>query len=84
MDIDNLDLYLRGLRDRRPRSFVVTIKEREQVQGAIRTKLCSRVAGATPERPVVPRPGQGAARQLHDRREDLAGSLGAVRFFAAA
>ena len=78
MDIDNLDLYYEDCVIGGPGSFVVTIKERDKFKEAIRTKLLLEVAGRTPERPVVPAAGQGAARQLHGRREDLAGSLGAV------
>ena len=79
MDIDNLDLYYEDCVIGGPGSFVVTIKERDKFKEAIRTKLLLEVAGRTPERPVVPAAGTGAARQLHDRREDLAGPVGEVR-----
>ena len=78
MDIDNLDLYYEDCVIGGPGSFVVTIKDRDKFKEAIRTKLVLEVAGRTPERPVVPAAEQGAAGQLHDRREDLAGPLGAV------
>jgi hypothetical protein len=69
MDIDNLDLYYEDCVIGGPGAFVVTIKDRDKFKEAIRTKLLLEVAGRT-------RPG--AARQLHDRREDLAGPLGQV------
>ena len=78
MDIDNLDLYYEDCVIGGPGSFVVTIKDRDKFKEAIRTKLLLEVAGRTPERPVVPAAGQRAARQLHDRREDLAGPVGKV------
>ena len=79
MDIDNLDFYYEDCVIGGPGSFVVTIKDRDKFKEAIRTKLLLEVAGRTPERRIVPVAEQGAARQLPDRREDLAGPLGAVR-----
>ena len=79
MDIDNLDFYYEDCVIGGPGSFVVTIKDRDKFKEAIRTKLVLEVAGRTPERPIVPVGGKGAAGELHDRREDLAGSLGTVR-----
>ena len=78
MDIDNLDFYYEDCVIGGPGSFVVTIKDRDKFKEAIRTKLLLEVAGRTPERRVVPVAEQGAARELPDRREDLAGPVGAV------
>ena len=79
MDIGNLDFYYEDCVIGGPGSFVITIKEREKFKEAIRTKLVLEIAGRTPERRIVPVAVEGAAGELHDRREDLAGSLGAVR-----
>ena len=78
MDIDNLDYYYEDCVIGGPGSFVISIKDREKFKEAIRTKLLMEVAGRTPERPGRARcgQGQGAARELPDRREDLVGSLG--------
>src|SRR6201994_1128106 len=54
MDIDNLDYYYEDCVIGGPGAFVVTIKDRDKVKEAIRTKLLLEVAGRTPERPVVP------------------------------
>ncbi|MGX9431019.1 MULTISPECIES: DUF1194 domain-containing protein [Bradyrhizobium] len=54
MDIDNLDQYYEDCVIGGPGSFVVTIKEREKFNEAIRTKLLMEVAGRTPERKIVP------------------------------
>ena len=78
MDIDNLDVYYEDCVIGGPGSFVVTIKERDKFKEAIRTKLLLEVAGRTPERPVVPVAEKEPRCQLHDRREDLAGPLGAI------
>ena len=53
-DIENLDLYYEDCVIGGPGSFMVTIKDREQFQEAIRTKLVLEVAGLTPERRIVP------------------------------
>jgi hypothetical protein len=78
MDIDNLDFYYEDCVIGGPGSFVVTIKDRDKFKEAIRTKLCSKSPGRTPERRIVPGRREGAAGELHDRRENLAGPLGAV------
>ena len=80
MDIDNLDVYYEDCVIGGPGSFVVTIKERDKFKEAIRTKLLLEVAGTNPGAPggAGRVTGPGAARQLPDRREDLAGPLGAV------
>ena len=79
MDIDNLDFYYEDCVIGGPGSFVVSIKDRDKFKEAIRTKLLLEVAGRTPERPRGPGGRKGAARLLPDRREDLAGPLGAMR-----
>jgi Protein of unknown function (DUF1194) len=53
-DIENLDLYYEDCVIGGPGAFVVTIKDREKFQEAIRTKLVLEVAGLTPERRIVP------------------------------
>jgi hypothetical protein len=53
-DIENLDLYYEDCVIGGPGSFMVTIKDREQFQEAIRTKLVLEVAGLAPERRIVP------------------------------
>ena len=78
MDIDNLDFYYEDCVIGGPGSFVVSIKDRDKFKEAIRTKLVLEVAGRTPERPDRPGSREGAADSLHDRRENLAGPLGAV------
>ena len=78
MDIDNLDFYYEDCVIGGPGSFVVTIKDRDKFKEAIRTKLVLEIAGRTPERPIVPVAAPGAAGELHDRREDLAGQVGEV------
>ena len=79
MDIDNLDFYYEDCVIGGPGSFVVTIKDRDKFKEAIRTKLLLEVAGRTPERPDRAGRREGAARLLPDRRENLAGQVGAVR-----
>jgi hypothetical protein len=54
MDIDNLDLYYEDCVIGGPRSFVVSIKDRDKFKEAIRTKLILEVAGRTPEHRIVP------------------------------
>ena len=79
MDIDDLDLYYEDCVIGGPGSFVVDdpgpSTSSRRPSG---TKLVLEVAGRTPERPVVPAAGREAARQLHGRREDLAGPVGKV------
>ena len=53
-DIENLDLYYEDCVIGGPGAFMVTIKDREKFQEAIRTKLVLEVAGRTPERRIVP------------------------------
>jgi hypothetical protein len=54
VDIDNLDWYYEDCVIGGPGSFVVPIKDREQVKETIRAKLLLEVAGRTPEHRVVP------------------------------
>ena len=54
MDIDNLDLYYEDCVIGGPGAFIMTIKDREKFQEAIRTKLVLEVAGLTPKRRIVP------------------------------
>ena len=53
-DIENLDLYYEDCVIGGPGAFIMTIKDREKFQEAIRTKLVREVAGFTPERRIVP------------------------------
>jgi hypothetical protein len=53
-DIRDLDLYYEDCVIGGPGAFIMTIRNREKFQEAIRTKLVREVAGVTPERPVVP------------------------------
>ena len=52
-DIENLDLYYEDCVIGGPGAFIMTIKDREKFQEAIRTKLVLEVAGLTPERGIV-------------------------------
>lgn len=52
-DIENLDLYYEDCVIGGPGAFVMTIKDRENFQEAIRTKLVREVAGLTPESGIV-------------------------------
>ncbi len=53
-DIENLDLYYEDCVIGGPGAFVMTIKDRETFQEAIRTKLVREVAGLAPESGIVP------------------------------
>jgi hypothetical protein len=53
-DIENLDLYYKDCVIGGPGAFIMTIKDREKFQEAIRTKLVLEVAGLTPEPRIVP------------------------------
>ena len=53
-DIENLDLYYEDCVIGGPGAFIMTIKDREKFQEAIRTKLVLEVAGLTPEHGIVP------------------------------
>ena len=53
-DIENLDLYYEDCVIGGPGAFIITIKDREKFQEAIRTKLVLEVAGLTPESGIVP------------------------------
>lgn len=53
-DIENLDLYYEDCVIGGPGAFIMTIKDREKFQEAIRTKLVREVAGLTPESGIVP------------------------------
>src|ERR1700722_4112579 len=54
IDIENLDLYYEDCVIGGPGAFIMTIKDREKFQEAIRTKLVLEVAGLTPQRRIVP------------------------------
>jgi hypothetical protein len=54
IDIENLDLYYEDCVIGGPGAFIMTIKDREKFQEAIRTKLVLEVAGLTPEGWIVP------------------------------
>src|SRR5262245_36994434 len=53
-DIENLDLYYEDCVIGGPGAFIMTTKDREKFQEAIRTKLVREVAGLTPESGIVP------------------------------
>jgi hypothetical protein len=53
-DIANLDLYYEDCVIGGPGAFIITIRDREKFQEAIRTKLVLEVAGLMPARPFVP------------------------------
>src|SRR3954452_23630715 len=57
-DIENLDLYYEDCVIGGPGAFIITIKDREKFQEAIRNKLVLEVAGLTPERRIVPAGGK--------------------------
>ncbi len=77
MDIENLDFYYEDCVIGGAGSFVVPIKTKEKFKEAIRTKLVMEVAGRMPEPRVIPAATR-AARVMSDRREDLAGPVGAL------
>ncbi|MGY8668151.1 DUF1194 domain-containing protein [Bradyrhizobium sp. UFLA05-109] len=54
IDIENLDLYYEDCVIGGPGAFIMTIKDRENFQEAIRIKLVLEVAGLTPESGIVP------------------------------
>src|SRR3954447_13831046 len=54
IDVENLDLYYEDCVIGGPGAFIMTIKDREKFQEAIRTKLVLEVAGLTPEGGIVP------------------------------
>src|SRR3979490_775606 len=76
MDIDNLDLYYEDCVIGGPGAFVVSIKDREKFKEEIRIQPVLEVAGPAPARPGRRKRAPGA---VFDRREDLAGPVGAVR-----
>jgi len=57
-DIENLDLYYEDCVIGGLGAFIMTIKDREKFQEAIRAKLVREVAGFTPERRIVPAAGK--------------------------
>jgi len=63
-----------------PGAFVVTIKDREKIQGSDPNEVVARSRRSHPGTSGRSgrRGSQGAARQLPDRREDLAGPVGKV------
>src|SRR5258705_6406997 len=74
IDIENLDLYYEDCVIGGPGAFIMTIRDREKFQEAIRTKLVLEVADLTPERRIVPapekdpgRPGLIAQKKLQER-----------------
>jgi hypothetical protein len=58
MDIQNLDLYYEDCVIGGPGAFIMTIRDRESFQEAIRTKLVREVAGVMPEGAIVPAAGK--------------------------
>ncbi len=56
-DIEHLDLYYEDCVIGGPGAFIMTIKDRESFQEAIRTKLVREVADLTPESGIVPAAG---------------------------
>ena len=54
IDIENLDLYYEDCVIGGPGAFIMTIKDREKFQEAIRTKLVREVAGLTPDHGIFP------------------------------
>ena len=58
-DIENLDLYYEDCVIGGLGAFIMTIKDREKFQEAIRAKLVREVAGFTPERRIVPAAEKG-------------------------
>src|SRR4249920_1268226 len=54
VDIENLDLYYEDCVIGGPGAFIITIKDREKFQEAIRAKLVREVAGLMPKRRIVP------------------------------
>ncbi|TYL87413.1 DUF1194 domain-containing protein [Bradyrhizobium cytisi] len=54
MDIDDLDLYYEDCVIGGPGSFVVAVRDRDQLKQAIRTKLILEVAGRTMEHRIIP------------------------------
>src|SRR6202163_1828412 len=54
IDIENLDLYYEDCVIGGLGAFIMTIKDREKFQEAIRTKLVLEVAGLAPKRRIVP------------------------------
>jgi len=58
VDIENLDIYYEDCVIGGPGAFIMTIKDREKFQEAIRTKLVLEVAGLEPERRIVPAAGK--------------------------
>jgi uncharacterized protein DUF1194 len=57
-DIENLDLYYEDCVIGGPGAFIMTIRDREKFEQAIRTKLVREVAGLTAERRIVPAAGR--------------------------
>ncbi len=57
-DIENLDLYYEDCVIGGPGAFIMTIRDREKFQEAIRTKLVLEVAGLTPAHGIVPVAGK--------------------------
>ena len=78
IDIENLDLYYEDCVIGGPGAFVITIKDREKFQEAIRTKLVLEVAGLMPRAPDRPSRRERAPGALSDRREKMAGAQGAM------
>jgi hypothetical protein len=62
-----------------PGAFTMTIKDREKVQEAIRTKLVLEVAGLTPQRRSQPRTNTLVDRSYHDRSQRHAPAFGGAQ-----
>ena len=80
MDIANLDVYYEDCVVGGPGAFVIPVRTREKFVEAIRTKMVLEVAGRSPQPRVIPVSADTAARLLPDRRADVAGPLGRLRF----
>ena len=84
MDIDNLDWYYEDCVIGGPGSFVVSIKDRDKVQGGDPGQAPARGRREDARAPDRPGGREGATRLLSDRREDLAGQVGTVANFSRA
>ena len=63
-----------------PGAFVIPARTRDKFVEAIRTKMVLEVAGREPQPRVIPASADRATRFLPDRRADVAGALGRLRF----
>jgi hypothetical protein len=61
LDIPDLDLYYKDCVIGGQGAFMIPVREKDQLQQAIKTKILLEVAGETPPQPLV-QPAQGEAR----------------------